>query len=253
MLPLRIPRLAPTPFVDLIASAPYALVRLDRNPAISFHKGVAEFFERAWPNLFRYATLCRADVRNPAWWDGAFRSSVGAIRGGVQDGYFLFEAGLVVGSHNGAIRPAGLTYGGDHEVAAQRARVLQYAFPDAEPNPADLEACRQIAAYFDAIVARKQRPTEAGGYVYEERGSATPPPPPGRPPPPPPAPAAPDPWTILGIARTATEEEVRAAYREQMKLNHPDRVAHLSPALQQFAHAQVLAIQAAYEAVRKSR
>ena len=44
-----------------------------------------------------------------------------------------------------------------------------------------------------------------------------------------------------------------AAFREQMKLNHPDKVAHLSPALQKFAEAQVLKIKDAYERLARGR
>jgi DnaJ-domain-containing protein 1 len=245
---LRVRRVTPEGLLEALDATLYVVVRLDPSPTAVFHRGVAEFFESAWPDLVRCATLCRADVRNPAWWDEVFRSAVGPIRGGVKDGYYLFEGGLVVGHHNGVIRHSGVHYAADPEVAAQRARVKEHAFRNRDVPEDELEPARQIAAYLDAIIARKQRPADAGhrgGYVYDDRGY--------RPPEPPAAPAENDPFTILGIARTATDDEVKSAYRQQMKENHPDRVAHLSKALQAFALAQTLAIQQAYEAIRSKR
>lgn len=56
-----------------------------------------------------------------------------------------------------------------------------------------------------------------------------------------------DPHAVLGIARGASADEISRAYREQMKLYHPDRVAELGPELQRVAHERTLAIQRAYE------
>ena len=55
-----------------------------------------------------------------------------------------------------------------------------------------------------------------------------------------------DPHAVLGIPRGAPADEVTRAYRTQMKLYHPDRVADLGPELQQVAHRKVLEIQRAY-------
>ena len=40
------------------------------------------------------------------------------------------------------------------------------------------------------------------------------------------------------------------AYRDQVKLNHPDKVAHLSPALQKFAEQQTVALTQAYQRIK---
>jgi preprotein translocase subunit Sec63 len=60
------------------------------------------------------------------------------------------------------------------------------------------------------------------------------------------APAAWDPWAVLGVARDATPDEIARAYREQMKRYHPDRVAALGEDLQRLAHETAIAIQRAY-------
>lgn len=56
-----------------------------------------------------------------------------------------------------------------------------------------------------------------------------------------------DPYAVLGVRRGATPEEVRDAYRAQMKLYHPDRVADLGSELQAVAHRKSIEIQRAYD------
>jgi len=56
-----------------------------------------------------------------------------------------------------------------------------------------------------------------------------------------------DSWRVLGIDKTATLEEITRAYREKMKLYHPDRVAGLGEDLQRLAHERVLEIRRAYD------
>jgi DnaJ like chaperone protein len=55
-----------------------------------------------------------------------------------------------------------------------------------------------------------------------------------------------DPHAVLGVARGASAAEIAAAYREQMRRYHPDRVAHLGEELQRLAHRKALDIQRAY-------
>jgi DnaJ domain/Protein of unknown function (DUF1232) len=56
-----------------------------------------------------------------------------------------------------------------------------------------------------------------------------------------------DPWRVLGIERGASREEVAQAYRRQVKLYHPDRVADLGEELQALAHRKALELRRAYE------
>ena len=55
-----------------------------------------------------------------------------------------------------------------------------------------------------------------------------------------------DPHAVLGVPRGATRDEIRDAYRVQMKLYHPDRVADLGPELQKVAHRKAIEIQRAF-------
>jgi len=63
--------------------------------------------------------------------------------------------------------------------------------------------------------------------------------------------AAWDPYAVLGVARDASPEAISAAYREQMRRYHPDRVAHLGEELRALAHRKTLDIQRAYTELGK--
>ncbi len=60
-----------------------------------------------------------------------------------------------------------------------------------------------------------------------------------------------DPYQILGIPASSSQETIRSAYRSRMKEYHPDKVAHLGEELQELAHRKVLEIQEAYQQLTK--
>jgi len=60
-----------------------------------------------------------------------------------------------------------------------------------------------------------------------------------------------DPWTVLGVGRGASSEEITRAYRERLKQYHPDRVAGLGEELQEVAHRRTIEIQRAYATLAK--
>jgi hypothetical protein len=53
-------------------------------------------------------------------------------------------------------------------------------------------------------------------------------------------------FTVLGVPRSATTDEVRQAYKGLIKQNHPDRVHDMSPAIRKFAEMETKRINAAY-------
>lgn len=59
-----------------------------------------------------------------------------------------------------------------------------------------------------------------------------------------------DPYAVLGIAPTASDDAIRAAYRARMQEYHPDKVAHLGEELQRLALAKSQQIQRAYQQLR---
>lgn len=60
-----------------------------------------------------------------------------------------------------------------------------------------------------------------------------------------------DPHEVLGVAKHATPEEIKRAYRQKMEQNHPDKVEHLGPAIKKVAQTETRRIQEAYEALAR--
>lgn len=56
-----------------------------------------------------------------------------------------------------------------------------------------------------------------------------------------------DPYQVLGVAKSASQEEIRQAYRALAAQYHPDKVAHLGEDLRALAHRKMLDIQRAYQ------
>jgi DnaJ like chaperone protein len=60
-------------------------------------------------------------------------------------------------------------------------------------------------------------------------------------------------YTELEISPSATDDEVRSAYRRMAMKYHPDRVATLGPDVQKAAEEKFKKIQDAYAAIKKQR
>ncbi len=58
-------------------------------------------------------------------------------------------------------------------------------------------------------------------------------------------------YKILGVAESADMEEIKKAYRSQVKLHHPDRFANESEEQQAIAHERFIELQEAYEYIEK--
>ena len=60
-------------------------------------------------------------------------------------------------------------------------------------------------------------------------------------------------YTVLEVSPSATDDEVRAAYRRMAMKNHPDKVATLGPDVQKAAAEKFRQVQEAYEAIKRER
>lgn len=60
-------------------------------------------------------------------------------------------------------------------------------------------------------------------------------------------------YKILGVDVNATDEEVKKAYREMAKKNHPDLVSNLGEEVREAAEKKFQEINAAYETIKKQR
>lgn len=56
-----------------------------------------------------------------------------------------------------------------------------------------------------------------------------------------------DPYHVLGVDKAATPEEIRQAYHQRCRENHPDQVAHLSEEIQETAKNEMQKINWAYQ------
>lgn len=62
-----------------------------------------------------------------------------------------------------------------------------------------------------------------------------------------------DDYAILGISPSATDDEVRKAFRSMAMKHHPDKVAHLGPEFQRTANEKFARINDAYQRIKKAR
>ena len=62
-----------------------------------------------------------------------------------------------------------------------------------------------------------------------------------------------DPYQVLGVPSTATDEEVRAAYRRMAVKHHPDKVASLGEDIRKAANEKFQKINEAKEWIYQSR
>ena len=60
-------------------------------------------------------------------------------------------------------------------------------------------------------------------------------------------------YTILGVDPSASDEEIKKAYREMAKKNHPDLVSNLGEEVRQAAEKKFQEINEAYETIKKQR
>lgn len=60
-------------------------------------------------------------------------------------------------------------------------------------------------------------------------------------------------YQVLGVPSSATDDEVKKAYRKLAKKHHPDKVASLGEEIQQAAQEKFQKIQRAYDNISKSR
>ncbi|KFN42495.1 J domain-containing protein [Arenimonas oryziterrae] len=71
--------------------------------------------------------------------------------------------------------------------------------------------------------------------------------------PPPPASPPVDPYAVLGLLPSASDEEVEQAFRRHISEYHPDRVANAAREIRDLAETRAREINAAYETIQQQR
>ena len=59
-----------------------------------------------------------------------------------------------------------------------------------------------------------------------------------------------DPYSVLGVGRDATTEQIKQAYRQLANQYHPDKVLHLGDEFRELAETRFKEIQEAYQKLR---
>lgn len=62
-----------------------------------------------------------------------------------------------------------------------------------------------------------------------------------------------DPYTVLDVGRNASEEEIKAVYRELLGKYHPDRVQHLGEEFREMASRKTVSINRAYGRIKAEK
>jgi len=207
-------RLTSRDFFQKVSENRFAIVRVDTGLGIRFNPEVIAHFDRNYPRQFLFGVLDRSRITQTEWWMDNFRTPYGPLK-------------------RGMLEPENGYY------------LFEYGAVSAHVNPppyADtLAAAKQVIAYFEQRVSLRAQ-QEAPRSARDEPALIAPR-----------ATSDRDPFEVLGVDPDATDEEIRQAYKEQMKLNHPDKVAHLSPAIREVAAKQTVEIQLAYDAIRAMR
>ncbi len=60
-------------------------------------------------------------------------------------------------------------------------------------------------------------------------------------------------FELLGISRSASNDEIKSAYKTQIKQYHPDKVSSLAPEFQELAKVKTQELNQAYELLKKER
>jgi DnaJ like chaperone protein len=127
----------------------------------------------------------------------------------------------------------GRVFGPNHQILAQvLAGLNEVARADGPINAAEADFLARVAHGFGMDMDSAQR---AGRGVFGARGE--------------------DPYKVLGIDRRASNEAVRARWKELMRENHPDSLASRGATAAAIAAAsdQVARINAAYDVIKRDR
>lgn len=226
----RDPRVAvitqPT-FATFLSKRPLALVHVDWSHSLDFHSSVLDYFDAKYPGKIAYGLLDRSSTPIAAWWNEHFGRVMGTVSSTVLDvkvGFYLFHDGKVVRRAEGKA------------AKSSEDLVVNLAFALVSPR-GSLESSRRDNA--NALV---QEIEPAIGPLLLPKGPSS-----QRPV------SSPDedPFSVLHVSPSCTSEELKEAYKQQIALNHPDKVDHLAPEFRELAETRIKAITRAYEAAQK--
>ncbi len=60
-------------------------------------------------------------------------------------------------------------------------------------------------------------------------------------------------YEILNVSKTATQDEIKKAYRKMANKYHPDKIAHLGDDFKDIAQEKFKSVSEAYQKIKKDR
>lgn len=160
------------------------------------------------------------------------------------DGYYLFINGHCAGFHNGK------TADGSSSFMTGLAAGLITKAIDNTVNPwkiatdsANKGSAESIVAHFEKLIqlkppkqekAQDKKTSQNGPSNSHTHDNRTP-------------------YEVIGIKPDSSDEEIKAAYYQKMKQNHPDQVANMSQAIRFVAESETKKISAAYDEIKRLR
>ncbi len=192
--------------------SPFSLVAFEPRMPVRYDMDLAVKLKYRYGDDLCCATLNADSIPGKEWFDQVFRTSLSAV-GRQQHGYYVFQGPLVIGFY---------PFPEVGREAAYTDKIGSYAVERIEL------AKIEVAPFQDEHTqAEPPRASEPRAHFAPTRPTV-------------------DPYKVLGVARNATPREIKVAYVQALKLNHPDKVGHMSEAIQRFATQQTLKIQTAW-------
>ncbi|MFT4625382.1 MAG: hypothetical protein ACI8PZ_004050 [Myxococcota bacterium] len=204
-------------FDGVLDRTQHTVISVGSGLPVRFRDGLATRLKHTFGAELQLLTVDRREIPDTLWFHARFRTSMGPV-GAVREGYYLFDWDRVIGFH------PHLTHLLDDAAATEQ--LVAYLRERIELAKVD------VAPFID------ERPPPYQGPPPRDRPTARP---------------RIDAYAVLEVSRAASDADLRDAYRRAMRLNHPDKVAHLSRAIQDFALQQTVRIQHAWELVRADK
>lgn len=188
-------------------------------------RALASHFSTEYPKKFTFGKLAPKKVTVNAWWAKRFPTALFRT----PSGFYLFHRGKQTWRHSGRV-PV------DDDDTLRMAIDLVGIFvkPTVDDAP-DAFTRKRINAIADSLEGHLKGLEAPKPAIGASANKST------------------DPYAVLGLTPSASNEEIRQAYKTKMANNHPDKVAHLDAAFKTLAETQVRDIQSAYETIKKER
>lgn len=235
--------LSQSTFAKFLASRPKVIVHLGPySKPESFRSGIIKHFSADLGRNVAFGCLDTSQLVYAPWPLKFVRDLFNEALTTAPSGYYLFEQGQARAFHPGSVSPTTDEMKSDLiklGVMGFLSLVLDSSKPiGAMTDAMDDRHARAVIAHFEAALApptEKKDTTDWTTILANQKVEPQ------------------DPYTLLGVSESSTDEEIKQAYRTQTTLSHPDKVAHLAPAIQKFVSDNFRAVKDAYEQIMASR